>query len=88
MNLLLDLALEGTDTMLKCMSETWKAQANDTNSHMLTTAVPRTVTLVADYLLQEKALLLPQACLIFCSAYGLKTHHYNLTWMLNWGEYS
>ena len=67
----LDSALEGTDTMLKCMTETWKAQANETNSDIVMVAVLRTVILVADYLLQEKALLLPQACLIFFNAYGI-----------------
>ena len=66
---MLDSKQEGTDSMLRSMVVTWKAEANGNDTGLLTVALLRSVLFVAEHMLQDKALLLPQACNIFLQAY-------------------
>ena len=68
---MLDSKQEGTDSMLRSMVVTWKAEANGNDAGLLTVALLRTVLFVAEHMLQDKALLLPQTCNIFLQAYGV-----------------
>ena len=68
---MLDSEQEGTDSMLRSMVDTWKVEANGNDTDLLTVALLRTVLFVAEHMLQDKALLLPQACNIFLQAYGI-----------------
>ena len=68
---MLDSEQEGTDSMLRSMVDTWKVEANGNDTDLLTVALLRTVLFVAEHMLQDKALLLPQACNIFLQSYGI-----------------
>ena len=49
----------------------WRAQGNDEHTDTLTKAVLTAILFVAEHLVQNKALLLPQVCRVFLEAYGV-----------------
>ena len=57
--------------MLCSLTEIWRAKASDKDTDRLTVAVLKAALFVAEQLLQQKAVLLPQASQVFLQAYGV-----------------
>ena len=53
------------------LTEIWRAKASDKDRDRLTVAVLKAALFVAEQLLQQKAVLLPQASQVFFQAYGV-----------------
>ena len=51
---MLDCKQEGTDSMLRSMVVTWKAEANGNDTGLLTIALLRTVLFVTEHMVQVK----------------------------------
>ena len=63
--------LKEPDCMLCSLTEIWRAKASDKDTDRLTVAVLKAALFVAEQLLQQKAVLLPQASQVFLQAYGV-----------------
>ena len=57
--------------MLWSLTEIWRAKASDKDTDRFTVAVVKAALFVAEQLLQQKAVLLPQASQVFLQAYGV-----------------
>ena len=67
----LESQLQEPDYMLCSLTEIWRAKASDKDTDRLTVAVVKAALFVAEQLLQQKAVLLPQASQVFLQAYGV-----------------
>lgn len=67
----LEPQLQEPDCMLWSLTEIWRAKASDKDTDRFTVAVVKAALFVAEQLLQQKAVLLPQASQVFLQAYGV-----------------